>query len=264
MTDARELRWTFDTAADAYDAARPDYPPQLYDDLIAQTRLTPGAELLEIGCASGKATRPLLERGYSVLCVELGERLAERARRSLSGLPFSVEVSAFETWAPPARRFELVYAATAWHWLDPDTAYPAVHSALKPGGHLAFWAAEHAFPEDFDPFFAEIQKVYDEIGESREGEWPPALPEHVPDRTREIAETGFFDTVAVSRYVWERSYTADEYIALLTTFSGHIAMAPEKREHLFEQIRLRIGRRADGRVRRHWLALMHVARRRDT
>ena len=264
VTGDRQLRWTFDTAAGIYDAARPEYPPELYDDLVAQTQLTPGTELLEIGCASGKATRPLLERGFSVLCVELGEQLAERASRNLGGLPFSVEVSAFETWTPPARRFELVYAATAWHWLDPAVAYPAAHSVLKPGGHLAFWAAEHAFPEDFDPFFAEIQDVYDEIGESREGEWPPARPEDVPDASAEIGESGVFDTVAITRYVWERRYTAEEYIALLTTFSGHIAMAPDKRGYLFEQVRERVRRRPDGRIRRHWLAVLHVARRRGS
>jgi hypothetical protein len=65
----------------------------------------------------------------------------------------------------------------------------------------------------------------------------------------------------VRRYVWEKSYTAEEYVALLNTFSGHIAMEAAKREQLYDEIRRRIGRRSDPRVRRHWCAILHVARR---
>ena len=85
----------------------------------------------------------------------------------------------------------------------------------------------HAFPEGFDPFFTEIQDVYDEIGESYDEEWPPPRPELVADDADEIEASGLFDDVHVRRYVWARHYTADEYIALLDTFSGHIAMEHE-------------------------------------
>jgi hypothetical protein len=60
--------------------------------------------------------------------------------------------------------------------------------------------------------------------------------------------------------VWETSYTAEEYIAFLNTFSGHISVDPPKREHLYREIRRRIGERADHRMRRHWYAMLHVAR----
>jgi hypothetical protein len=61
--------------------------------------------------------------------------------------------------------------------------------------------------------------------------------------------------------VWERRYEADEYIALLDTFSGHIAMGEAKRARLYGEIRRRLAERPDGRLRRHWLAILHVARR---
>jgi hypothetical protein len=41
-------------------------------------------------------------------------------------------------------------------------------------------------------------------------------------------------------------------------------MAPDRRDYLFEQTSERIGRRPDGRIRRRWLAMLHVARRRET
>ena len=93
----------------------------------------------------------------------------------------------------------------------------------------------------FDPFFTEIQEVYDEIGESYDGDWPPPPPEAEPDFADEIEQSGLFEDVRVRRYVWERFYTADEYIALLETFSGHISMDAAKREHLYGEIRARLG-----------------------
>ena len=44
-------------------------------------------------------------------------------------------------------------------------AYAKAAALLPRGGHLAVWAADHAFPAGFDPFFTEIQKVYDALGE---------------------------------------------------------------------------------------------------
>jgi len=261
MSESREsLRGTFDAAADLYDAARPSYPDELFDDLVELSQLEPGARLLEIGCATGKATRPLLERGFAVVCVEMGAALAARAGRNLAGFPFELHVAPFETWHADPGAFDLVYAATAWHWIDPALRYRKAHRLLRPGGHLAFWSARHAFPPGFDPFFAEIQEVYDALGESRNDEWPPPPPEQMPDDAEEIP-SGLFNDVQVRRYVWETQYTAAEYVALLSTFSGHIAMSAAKREHLYREIRSRIARRPDLRVRRHWHSILHVARR---
>ena len=111
----KPLRGTFDSAADLYEAARPSYPGELIEDLVRVSDLQPGDRLLEIGCGSGKATRPLLERGYSIVCVEIGPKLAEQARRNLAGFPVEIQVAPFETWEGEPESFDLVYAATAWH-----------------------------------------------------------------------------------------------------------------------------------------------------
>ena len=249
MSASDDLRSTFDSAADLYDEARPSYPEELFDDLVALGELEPDDRLLEIGCATGKATRPLLERGFSVVCVELGAQLAERARRNLTGLPVEIRVAPFEQWEDEAGAFDLVYAATAWHWLDPAIRYLKAHRLLRAGGHLAFWSALHAFPPGFDPFFTEIQEAYDGIGKHRQGEWPPPRPEDIPDDAAEIEASGLFEDVRVRRYGWERLYTADEYIALLSTFSDHIALESKMREQLFREIRRRIVERPDRRNR---------------
>jgi hypothetical protein len=56
----------------------------------------------------------------------------------------------------------------------------------------------------------------------------------------------------------------NEYVALLETFSGHITMDAGKRERLYQEIRERIGSRLEQRVRWHWYAILHVARRKPS
>jgi 2-polyprenyl-3-methyl-5-hydroxy-6-metoxy-1,4-benzoquinol methylase len=99
-TDPR-LRESFDGAAETYDTARPDYPTELFEDLIDLADLQPRAELLEVGCGTGKATRPLADRGFRILALELGTNLARVAQRNLADFPdVQVVQSAFEDWDP--------------------------------------------------------------------------------------------------------------------------------------------------------------------
>jgi SAM-dependent methyltransferase len=263
LDDERErLRRTFNQAADRYDRARPDYPDVLFDDLVELAGLVPGDHLLEVGCATGKATRPLARRGFRITCVELGAELAAAARANLAGFGVEVVQGQFEEWRPdePA---SLVYAATAWHWIDPAVRYQRAWQALRPGGHLATWAAEHVFPEGGDPFFAEIQDVYDEIGDALLTGAIRPRPGELTDDRADIEVSGLFEVTGVRHYDWERVYRADEYIELLSTFSGHLAMADWKRQRLYTEIRRRLALRPEHSVRRHWGAVLQVARRRN-
>ncbi len=265
MPDRHRLRTTFESAADLYQQARPEYPEALYDALIAAAELEAGDRLLEVGCATGKATLPLARRGFRITCVELGGALAARARRNLAAFP-AVEVveSSFEAWEPASGDpFDLVFAATAWHWIDPVVRYERAWECLRPGGHLALWTASHVFPEGGDPFFAEIQEVYDEIGEGLPADGSAAQPRpgRLPDEREEIERSGRFEDVVVRHFDWEVSYDADGYLRLLDTFSGHIAMQEWQRDRLYGEIRRRLAQRSEGRLRRHWGAVLHVARR---
>lgn len=265
MTDRRELRMTFDSAADLYQRARPEYPAELYESMIDAAGLSVGDRLFEIGCASGKATLPLAQRGFHITCVEPGAALAAAARRNLASFP-DVEVieGTFEEINPSAyERFELVFAATAWHWLDPTLRYERTWELLRPGGHLAFWRATHVFPEGGDRIFADLQEVYDEIGEGLPDGATFPRPAELPDERGDIGASGLFESILVRHFDWETAYDADDYIRLLDTFSGHIAMEPWQRHRLYSEIRRRLDQRADGLLRRGWGAVLHVARRRD-
>jgi SAM-dependent methyltransferase len=256
-----ELGATFERVAGLYHRARPEYPDDLFAHLLRVTNLHPGARLLEIGCATGKATLPIARRGFHVTCIEPGHELAEAARQRLADFDVDVVQSRFENWSAPGPLYDLAFAATAWHWVDPAVKYQKAAAALVPGGYLAFWAATHVIPYDGDPFFVEIQPVYDEIGEGLPAGTSLPRPGELEDERAEIEASGLFQMVEATQYDWETVYDVEGYLDLLNTFSGHIAMKDWQRDRLYGEIRRRLAQRPGGLVRRHWGSVLQIARR---
>ena len=256
--DRDRLKKTFDTNAPLYDAIRPRYPERLFDDVAALAGLGPEASVLEIGCGTGQATYALARRGFRIVCVELGASLAAVARKNLAAFPeVNVVMAPFEHWEPDGSSFDLVLAATSWHWLDPRVRYAKAAEILKAEGALAIITSHHVLPGDGDRFFAEVQDDYSAIGEE---DVPPPPPDEVADEGGGIEASRLFADVRVIRYLWDRWYTADEYVALSDTYSGHRAMEPARRRRLYDDIRRRIGTRPGGTVRKHYLFILHLAR----
>ena len=122
----RDNRVLFDLVAEQYDRARPTYPAALFDDIVALSGVPDGGRVLEIGCGTGQATRPMAERGYRITAIELG-----RTSRPLRGgiwrrWGVDVQVGAFEEWTAPTEPFDLVMCVSAFHWLDHAVALPKI------------------------------------------------------------------------------------------------------------------------------------------
>jgi SAM-dependent methyltransferase len=259
--DRGRRRWTFDSVAEQYERARSTYPAALFDDLVALAPLPPGARVLEVGCGTGKATLPLAERGLEVVCVELGERLAAVARRKLARFPdVEIHVDDFETWEPPPGPFDAVVSMSAFHWIDPEVGLAKAHRLLRDDGVLVIGGVVNVLPEDGDPFWAEVQEDYDAVVPSPDNQ-PPPRPEDIDYLKSEIEASGLFHHVWGRRYPRDVEYTADEYVALMGTYSPNIDLDPATRRRLFDRVRHRIEARPGGKITAHNLYLVDVARR---
>ena len=259
--DRLELRTTFETVAERYDAARPTYPEALLDDLVELGGMPPGGRILEIGPGTGKASVALAGRGYALVGIELGPQLAEVARRNLAPFPKArVVVADFEQWEPlePEEPFDAVVAFTAFHWIAPDVRYAKPAQLLREGGALAVVGTMHVLPAGADPFWKEVQADYDAVV-PRPDNRPPLAPEEVDDLRQELEATGLYRDVEVRRHLWEVEYGPDEYVAVLGTYSEHLALPAPQREELFARIHDRVAAR--GRVRKTYLAVLNVARK---
>lgn len=257
-----DLRATFDTVAELYDRARPRYPEAVIDDLIQLSGLPKGGRVLEIGCGTGVATLPLAQRGYRITAVELGANLAAVARRNLAAFPdVTIETAAFEDWTPVGAPYDLVFAATAFHWLDHAVAVPKIASLLRPGGAVAIIGGSHVRGGDV-AFFDAVQECYTRWMRDTTPEGTRLKPvDEIPPPGREIEASGLFGPVEHRRHVWFRRFTTATYLDELNTYSGHIALPDADREALLACIATHLDRDFGGAITKAYLSDVAVARR---
>ncbi|GII88324.1 methyltransferase type 11 [Sphaerisporangium siamense] len=259
--ERRRLRATFTEDAELYDRARPGYPVELYDDLAEVAGVGTGCRVLEIGCGTGQATVPLAERGCRVLAVELGEAMARVARRNLSGFPQAeVVVSSFEDWTPPERPFDVVFSATAFHWVDPAVRVVKSAACLRPGGTIATVATHHVAGGS-DAFFRESQDCYERFDPSTPKGLRLSDASAVAKDGRELDESPLFGPVRFFRYERDITYTTGQYLDVLRTYSNHRALDAPVRDALLACVGSLIDRRHGGRITKRYLTELRVAHR---
>ena len=115
----------------------------------------------------------------------------------------------------------------------------------------------HVLPEDGDPFFTEVQADYDAVVPHPDN-GPPPPPEDAQGWTADFRASGLFDRVEERRHLQPLRYTADEYVALLGTFSDNLALPADQRNELFRRIHARIAARPGGTVTEHHLLVLTV------
>ena len=255
------LRTTFEEAPELYDRVRPGYPEELFDDLARLAGLRNGSRVLELGCGTGQATVSLARRGYEVVAVELGTGLAELATRKLASFPtVSVINAPFEAWELPAERFDVVLAATSFHWVDPAVRVQKSADALRPGGAVAVVSTHHVAGGD-EQFFADVQRCY----ERWDPETPPGLrlpaAMEVPFDRKEFDVSGRFGEVVFRRYEYEQAYSTTEYRDLLLSYSGHRGMDPGAQRGLLACIARLINEGYGGRITKRYMNQLAVAYR---
>jgi len=264
-TGRRHLREVFDGDALLYDAARPGYPDALFDDLAALAGLPSGGRVLEIGCGTGQATVPLARRGYRIVAVELGAHLAAVARRNLATYPnATVVVGDFEGWPAEDGAFDLVTAATAFHWVDPAVRYAKAARLLRPGGALAPFDTRHVKVERDGGFFQVAEEVYRRVVPAWMATYKglPRPEEVADDEADRIAASGLFGPVTTPRYVWEVEHDAASFVRLLGTLSDFRALEPTTRERLLDGLAELVEAQPGGRITKGYLTMLRVARRR--
>jgi hypothetical protein len=115
-------------------------------------------------------------------------------------------------------------------------------------------------PADGDSFFVDVQRVYARVGEVLEG--GPPRPADVTDRYDEdIATSGLFHPATVRRYLWPHTYTAEEYVDVLSMYSNTLTMPQPQRRDFLDGVAAMIRDRPGGTVTKHYLNHLVVARR---
>ena len=149
----RQVAESFGIDADRYDRARPAYPDELIQRVVAAS---PGTDFLDVGCGTGIGARQYRASGINVLGVDVDTRMAEFARET----GIEVEIGKFEEWDSRGRSFDAVVAGQAWHWVDPVLGAGKAAQVLRPHGLLAlYWHVFDPPAEIADPFEKVLGRV---------------------------------------------------------------------------------------------------------
>lgn len=235
MPIIKGLEWTFDTVASEYARLRPGYPTELYEKIFAYIPICQGSKALEIGIGGGQATLPVLETGCQVTAVEYGDHFSRLCREKFKDYPgFSVITGKFEDAVLSENTYDLVFSASAFHWVPEEIGYKKVLSILKKGGAFAR-LANHPFRDKGNPILCDrIQELY---AKYMSNTTPPE--EYRPIDAKEIAEIpvkyGFTD-IKYELFKRTRTFSSQEYITLLGTYSDHIVLEEHIRAEFFSKI----------------------------
>lgn len=240
MPAMKGLEWTFDTVASTYEKLRPGYVEELYQALFDYIPINENSNVVEVGSGGGQATAPMLQTGCRLTAVEYGEQFSELLKDKFREYKnFSVITGKFEDTEFADNSYDLVFSATAFHWVPEKVGYEKVFSMLKNGGVFARFA-NHPYRDKGNPALSvQIDEIYDEYYNTYHNKKREVLTEYTEEQAKEhaliAAKYGFSD-IQYALFHRERIFSAKEYVELLGTYSDHIAIEERIREKFFSKI----------------------------
>jgi protein-L-isoaspartate O-methyltransferase len=259
--DLEQRKSWYSPAADAYNSTRPKYPSELIGKVVNAARLSHSSRILEIGSGPGIATTSFAELGCQMVCIEPNPDFWEIAVMNCKSYP-SVEVvnESFEEWNLEHEAFDAVLAASSMHWIPSEIGYAKASSALKENGYLILlWNKELQPSKSMQDVLSDVYKLQ-----------APSLGRYEDRKTQEdilyglgqmMLDSGRFRNLVTATVETSLTYTSDQYISLLSTYSSYLKLDRRTRNTLFTGIRQCIlEKRADG-IRLSYLSTYHIAQK---
>ncbi len=122
--------------------------------------------------------------------------------------------------------FDLIYSASAFHWIKPEIGFPKVCRLLKSVGVFAWFSVQPAPAHRH--IHDELEKVYEKYrryfgGVKPEFDRLPEAQRKQSDRVNAFRQYGFTD-IEHKLYHGTRTLNASDYAALCCTYSEHRAI----------------------------------------
>ena len=230
----------FKTVISDYEYGRPQYPVEVYEEIRRFSGIDSTAEILEVGAGTGQATDQFVAHGHKLDLLEVSDEQVCYLESKYSDCPnVTVLKDYFEDYTA-LKAYDLIYSATAFHWIKCENGYPKAWRMLRKGGTLAvFW---NVF---FDMYHC--GNVYDELNELKKIYLPEetlglTIDEIKEKRIKQITVGGYFGRPEYLEFRTTELYDRARFLAYLKTYSGVLMLDAKTRDQYLEEVSNCIGR----------------------
>jgi SAM-dependent methyltransferase len=223
---------SFGAVAEAYERFRPGYPVEVFD-LVTAYAGGPIRTALEIGAGTGKATRLFAQGGVAVTATEPDAAMLAELRKHVPAT-VTARQAAFED-LPLDSSYDLVYAAAALHWTNPEGRWDRMAALVRPGGVFASFGVpiQLADPALREAARAARSPYLGEDGVPSPDGTPADRPMQWPGT--ELQRTEWFTDVRQATIERRLTMSADDFIGHLSTVSAYVMLAPADRDEVFRR-----------------------------
>jgi SAM-dependent methyltransferase len=215
----------FERVADAYERARPGYPPEIVAWFAERLDLRPDRVVLDLGAGTGKLTRALARTGARVLALEPGDEM--RAQLA-AAVPKAEPIAAGAEAIPlPDDSVDAATAGQSFHWFRLDQAVPELHRVLRPGGGVGLVWNER---DPDDPLQRELSELLRRF-------IPPGRKGPVRAGWRKVVEGRLFTPFEERVVRFADELDADALVERMGTISFVASSPPERRDELEARLR---------------------------
>lgn len=258
--DLNERKGWYSSTAKAYDSFRPKYPQSVIDEVVKHIS---GSRVLEIGCGPGTASAALAKRGFELHCIEPNADFCLLARKNTCQYPkVTVKNISFEELIVVPGEYDALVAATSFHWIPFEVGIPKAAKALRQHGKLILlWnmMVKPSIPEDFDRIVA----VHDFLPKNSGMDvmfWKDdeKYKEMSEDVCIHIRNSGFFNDFQTKSTEIDMTYTTEQFLGVLSTYSPYIRLNSELRTELFKRLKQMIDVEMAGKVKVRVFSIQNV------
>ncbi len=260
-TDDEKARW-YSNSARFYVEGRPRYPPALIAASAAAAEWRQDSRVLEIGSGPGTATQDFAALGGRFTCVEPNADFVAIACDVLAPFPdITFQTSTLEQ-ADLAGPFDIVLAASSFHWIDQKRGVQRIEQLIAPDGFVVLlWNKE---PQPVAQQVEAVDEAFQRSG------YPQPIKRQSRDEVAQVfwglseplQKAAFTERLFCHVEVAD-DYSVERFVALHRSLSPFLALPTEKQQNVAKALIENLSALLGPTIRTTRISAAHIFQRSD-